>query len=163
MSNYRPIALLTSFSKVLETVLYRRLNEHINCSNVLSEEQYGFQRNSSTDKASFKLINDIIQAVNNKILVDCIFCNLQKAFDYIDHDILLSKLEFYGIVGSAKVVIASYLKDSYQRVLNNGTSSRWGKINNGVPQGSILGPLLFINDLPLMKDCEVDRSISCYV
>jgi hypothetical protein len=84
--------------------------------------------------------------LNNKILVDSIICDLKKAFGCFSYDILLSKVEFYGIVGKVNALVKSYLKDRYQRVVINNwpIHSRWDKVNNGVPQGSILGPLLFL-------------------
>jgi hypothetical protein len=138
--NYRPISLLTSFSKVVEKVIYARLHQHIIINNILVNEQYGCRSNSSTVTASYKLINKILNVLNNKILVCGIFYDLRKAFDCINHDILLSKLKFYGIVDKANTLVKSYLKDSYQRVVINNwhIHSRWGKVNNGVPQGLIL-------------------------
>lgn len=113
MSNYRPIAVLTSFSKVLEKVICERLRQHINNNNVISEEQCGFWTNSSTDKPSHKLINDILHAVNNKMSVSGKFCDFQKAHDCIRHDILSLKLEFYSIVGRGK----AYLWHIFQEIL----------------------------------------------
>jgi hypothetical protein len=115
-SNYRPISLLATFSKVFEKVIYNRLYEQIYRNNILDNNQYGFRPNSSTEKASFKLIEEILKAMNNKQLVGGIFCDLHKAFNCVNHDILIKKLEFYGITGKFGALLKSYLKGRYQRV-----------------------------------------------
>jgi hypothetical protein len=97
MTNYRPISLLTSFSKVFENIIYVRNLDHLNRYNILSTEQYGFRKGLKTDNAVYKLTTEILNAMNNKQTVRGIFCDLEKAFDCVDHDILLSKLQFYGI------------------------------------------------------------------
>jgi hypothetical protein len=115
ISNYRPISILSSFSKVIEKIVYSQLQEHLNKYSILAEEQFGFRGNSSTSKAIYKPINESLQALNKKSLVGGIFFDLEKAFDCLNHDILISKLQFYGVNGKAKQWFQSYPNNRYQR------------------------------------------------
>jgi hypothetical protein len=125
------------------------LYEHINQNNILDEKQFGFRPDSSTEIASFKLVDEILKSMNKRYTTSGIFCDLQKAFDFAKHDILLKKAEFYGITGIFGDLIMSYLKGRFQTVnldTNNSAnccSSRWAEVSVRVPQGSILAPLLF--------------------
>ena len=104
IANYRPISILTSFSKIFEKIIYNRLHTHLEINNILVHEQFGFRMHHSTEQAAFSLINCILTAINNKQVVGGIFCDLHKAFDSVQHKILLEKLQFYGIEGKFKTL-----------------------------------------------------------
>jgi hypothetical protein len=117
IANFRPISLLTSFSKVFEKIIYSRLYQHVVQNQILVKEQYGFRNKLSTDKASYTLIHEILTALNNKQIVGGIFYDSRKAFNCVNHRILLTKLEQYGTVGKFRALIKSYLTERYQRVV----------------------------------------------
>jgi len=141
---------LTSFSKIYEMVMQRGILKHITNYNILSTEQYGFRLGLRTDNATYKLTTEILNAMNNKLLVGRIFCDLEKAFDCVNHNILLYKLKFYGISYKALQLYQSYLGNRYCRTAIYNGNENSNKVIN-CAKGSILRPLLFllyINDLP---------------
>ena len=144
LSNYRPISILSIFNKIMERLTNNRLIDFFDKNNILFKGQFGFRANHSTDHAAHLITDKIKNAIENKLFACGIFLDLTKAFDTVDHNILIKKLEYYGIRGIVNDWFQSYLNGRAQFVSFDNISSPLQHISCGVPQGSVLGPLLFL-------------------
>ena len=158
LNNYRPISLLSVFSKILERLMYNRLLKFIDKNNLLNEFRFEFRNNHSTFMALIGLVENLVTALDNGNCAVGLFWDFQKAFDTVDHCILLDKLSFYGVRGIAHDWFYIYLSNRSQSVNYNDYESDLKTIKCGVPQGSILGPLLFWS---ISMTCLLFPSISC--
>lgn len=161
-SNYRPISILNTISKIFEKHVISQLNKYLQSNNLLHKTQSGFRKRHSCQTALTYLINNWTSFIDNGYMIGSVFLDLQKAFDLVDHNILLMKLKLYHFSNKTIDWFSSYLTNRYQVVKIGNEMSDKQKLQTGVPQGSILAPILFllyINDLP---NCITKSNLDLY-
>ena len=154
ISSYRPICSLSPFSKIFERIIYDRMINFIDEYDIFSKSQFGFRKNVSTETALIHFIDFVHKGLTDKQNVGAVFMDLSKAFDVMNHDILEVKLKHYGFRGIFLKLLMSFIRERKYFVNINGRNSEIENVNIGVPQGSTLGPLLFLLYVNDMVNCS---------
>ena len=158
--DWRPISQISLPGKLLEKIVHTQLYNYLQLNNILSEKQFGFRKGLSTSLAIFEVLKELYSNWNKKTYSGCVFIDFSRAFDSINHDILLQKLELYGLVVKPIHFCKEYMGKRTQRTTVNGHTSTKAQVTCGTAQGSILGPLIFIlyiNDI--FKSIKTDGHI----
>lgn len=162
LDNYRPISLLSVFSKIIEKIVKKRLVSFFNINNIISAKQFGFMEGKSTEDALLNFSTALFDGLNRNCYVSGLFIDITKAFDSVDHDILFDRLRIVGIRGVPLLWFKSYLSGRTQCVKVNGSLSSTLPIVHGVPQGSVLGPLLFLVFINGLCNGDFQGSLTCF-
>lgn len=162
IQNYRPISMISNFAKIFEKCLKERLLSHFKKNNILSSNQFGFIEGSSTTDAMFKLTSSINECLNKGERCMAVFIDLAKAFDTVPHDKLIASLFQCGVRGIVSDVLRNYLHGRHQMVKLNGIISDRLEVQIGVPQGSVLGPILFIAYINSLLKLNINGDVISY-